>query len=193
MHTSADPDRPLAEMMGVAPPEHDIRGQLLVLLLYGCGAASLGASLIAPVLDGMPLSAWSYALPLGLLGLGCAVYVAEGLRRFECWSWFFAMGWLVPPLAGLAFAVAHESTSTGERISCAAAGMTLLGAIHYLWQRRWDFWVQPRPGARRAARRRVTPEWRAARLAGIRMDPARVPLTVSPRPGAFWTRGTRAT
>lgn len=191
MDAHADADRPLAEMMGVAPPEHDIRGQLLVLLLYGTGLAALAAALMVPVNFESNRPAWLVWAGLGAGGLGAAAFIAEGLRRFECWSWFFAMGWLVPPLSGLAFFIIDESPSTAATISSIAGGMTLLGAIHYLWQRRWDFWAQPRAAALPAPRR-VTPEWRSARLAGIRTDPARVRLTVTPRPGALWMRGTRA-
>ncbi len=79
-----------------------------------------------------------------------------------------------------------------KTVSAAAMAMMLLGALHYLWLRRWDFWTDARLERRRPPPRAVTPEWRAARLARIAAEAGRVRRTVSPRPGALWMRRTCA-
>jgi hypothetical protein len=125
-----------------------------------------------------------------MFGFGGAAYIAEGLRRFECWSWFFAMGWLVPWLAvllDLLFRPLGEET-----VPALAGAMMLTGAVHYLWARRREFWTDAKLEARRPPRRAVTPEWRAARLARIGAGEGRMRRRVSPRPGALWVRRTSA-
>lgn len=66
----------------------------------------------------------------------------------------------------------------------------VLGLIHYLWSRRLQFWADsPVYASRRPARRWVTPEWRAARLAGLASErrspasPGASPLRSAAFPG----------
>lgn len=182
-------DLPLPEMVGVAPPEHDIRGRILVLLIYGCGAAAFAGLLVEGVYNGGGVM---QCLVMALFGAGlfaAAAYLANGLRRFECWSWFFVVGWLALPLAtALDFLLRPDQPlSRPEAASAVAAVMMLLGAIHSLWVRRWDFWEEPRLEALRPRPRGVTPAWRAARLAriGAGLPSLRVP---APTAGALWMR-----
>lgn len=178
-------------MLGVAPPEHDVGGRILILLMHAFGVVILGAALAASMEGEVaPGAVILYAI-LGMFGLGGAVYIAEGLRRFECWAWFFAMGWLVPPWLAVLFGLLFEPLGE-ETLATVAAGMMLTGAVHYLWARRREFWTNAKLEARRPPPRAVTPEWRAARLAGIAAEAGRVQRRASPRPGALWMRRTSA-
>jgi hypothetical protein len=121
--------------------------------------------------------------------MACApvAYVANGLRRFECWAWFFVAGSLVMPLPGVAWILFGEP-SPATTVTTSAAFMMLAGALHYLWVRRWDFWNDARLERRRKAPRAVPPEWRAARLARIGAGPLRSRRAIPPQPGALWMR-----
>lgn len=164
MSTLSHPDPALPELVGESPPEHDLRGRMLVLMLYACGgAAFLG---MATLMRELPPAQWPLFLLFGAFFFAVAAFIAEGFRRFECWAWFFVMGWLILPVA----VVLLDPYELREAGTPAAAGFATFIAVwmHYLWSRRWQFWSDPRIQPR--ARRRVTPEWRAARLARMAAD-----------------------
>jgi hypothetical protein len=184
MDAHSDSARPLAEMLGDVPPEHDLRGRVIVLVIYACAALVWAEILIKA--DG-----WGVALALLVVTapvLAVAAYIARAVNRFECWSWFFISGWFSLFLIGIVAAFAFRDFHESEVVSAAAVAMMLLGALHYLWLRRWDFWADARLEARRPALRAVTPEWRAARLARIGAQSVRSRRTAPPRPGALWMR-----
>lgn len=165
MDARAESTDPVAEMLGVAPPEHDVRGRVLVLALHSCGIVGAGAVVV--------INWHSSGLRLLVAILACLIlagtaFLAEAVRRFACWSWFFVAGWLVLFLLPMLDALAHERLGRAEAVSGMAAAMMLMGALHYLWVRRWDFWADPRLEARLPPLRRVSPQWRAARLSGLR-------------------------
>ncbi|WP_420128885.1 hypothetical protein [Longimicrobium sp.] len=186
-----DPDAPLPEMLGVAPPEHDARGHILVLLVHGMGATVLGWSVLAPAYDAYEVGEWVLIVVLGVLVCAGIGYLADGMRRFKCWVWFFVMGWLVPAMA-VGLGELLFGTLTPEDGIVIVGTMMVMGAVHYLWARRREFWVDARLEARRPRHRSVTPEWRAARLARIGAGPGGERRTVSPRPGALWLRRASA-
>jgi hypothetical protein len=186
-----DPAAPLPDMLGVAPPEHDVRGRILVLLIHGIGAGVFGLALISPVLDRPGFFDYVQFVTLGATAWASMAYLADGVRRFRCWSWFFVMWWLVPPWLAVLLALLFEPLGE-QTVPTVAGAMTLTGAVHYLWTRRWEFWADAKLEARRPAPRAVTPEWRAARLDRIAARAGRVRRTVSPRPGALWMRRTSA-
>ncbi|HEX2079167.1 MAG TPA: hypothetical protein VHG08_15690 [Longimicrobium sp.] len=165
MDARAESTDPIGEMLGVAPPEHDVRGRILVLALYALGVAA-GAGLVMSTADEPGGNGW--ALPVAGILFAGAAFVAEAVRRFACWSWFFVAGWLVLLLLPMLDALAHEQLGPAELVSGTAAAMMLMGALHYLWLRRWDFWADPRLDARLPPPRRVSPQWRAARLSRLR-------------------------
>lgn len=180
MDARAGSDLPLQGMLGEGPPEHGLRGNTLVLLVYGCGAWVFAVSLKA---DGPPGARWSAAL-LGLMAFAIAAYVAGGLRRFRGWAWFFVVGWLV--LLCPLFLLAPYDLPWSTPVSY-LAGVTMAASIHYLWIRRGDFWLDARIAALQRRPRWVTSEWRAARLAriGAGLPSLRVP---APTAGALWMR-----
>lgn len=174
--------RPLPDMLGDVAPEHDLRGRMIVLVIYASGALAWAALVFGMRGVGERL----VGLVVGALLFACAAFVARAVERFACWSWFFAVGWLVLILVEVALNFSYQPLSGAEAVSVAAGAMMLLGALHYLWLRRWDFWVDARLERRRRGARVVTPEWRAARLAA--MGPsgrARLPAPVA---GALWMR-----
>jgi hypothetical protein len=180
--------RPLVEMLGDVPPEHDLRGRLIVLAIYACGALFWVGFLFEA--DG-----WGAGLAIFLVGapvFAIAAFIARAVERFACWSWFFVGGWLALFLLPIVAAFAFRDIRDGEAVTAAAIAMMLLGALHYLWVRRWDFWADARLEARRPAPRAVTPEWRAARLACIGARPLRSRRAIPPQPGALWKRRTFA-
>jgi hypothetical protein len=162
-----DPATPLPDMLGVAPPEHDVRGRILVLLIHGIGAGVFGRALIAPALEPLRLLDYILSVTLGAMAWASMAYLADGLRRFKCWSWFFVMWWLVPPWLGVLLALLFDSFDA-QTVPAVAGAMTLTGAVHYLWTRRREFWTDAKLEARRVRR------------------------TVSPRPGTLWMRRTSA-
>jgi hypothetical protein len=184
-----DPEAPLPDMLGVAPPEHDVRGRILILLIHGIGAGVFGYALIAAALETYLLLDCILSVSLGALAWASMAYLADGVRRFRCWSWFFVMWWLVPPWLVVLLALMFEPLGE-QTVPTIAGAMTSTGAVHYLWTRRWDFWADARLERRRPPPRAVTPEWRAARLAGIAAEAGRVRRTASDRPGALWMRRT---
>ena len=186
---SSEPAPPLADMLGDVPPEHDLRGRMIVLVIYACGAIAW-----ATVVFDMP-GGWEERLLRFVVGapvFGCAWFIARAVERFACWSWFFLGAWAVLLLPGAVGVLAYEDDAGLAAVLSAVAVMLSLGALHYLWVRRWDFWADTRLERLRPRRRVVTPEWRAARLARIGADHGRARRTVSPRPGALWMRRTRA-
>jgi hypothetical protein len=186
-----DPPAPLPDMLGVAPPEHDVRGRILYLLIYGMGAGVFALALIAPASDAYSLTEYVSFAMLGALGCASIAYLADGLRRFECRAWFFVMGWLAPAWLGTLLGLLFREF--GEEVVPAVAGaMMMTGAVHYLWTRRREFWTDAKLEARRPPRCVVTPRWRAARLARIAAEAGRVRRPVSPRPGTLWMRRTSA-
>lgn len=186
MDEHPDPTCPLPDMVGDVPPEHDLRGRLMVLGIYACGAV---------LWAGIVFEAWEWGTRLALLIVAAplfatAAFIARAVNRFECWSWFFVVGWFALFLSGIGTAFFLGDFTRSEMVSAAAMAMMLLGALHYLWLRRWDFWADARLERRRPPPRAVTPEWRAARLARMAPEAGRVHRTVSPRPGALWMRRT---
>jgi hypothetical protein len=164
MSTIPPSDRALPELVGESPPEHDLRGRMLVLMLYACGgAAFLG---MAMLMRELPPAQRPLLLLFGGFFFAVAAFIAEGFRRFECWAWFFVMGWLVLPV-GFVLMAPYELREVGTP---AAIGFGTFIALwmHYLWSRRWQFWSDPRIAP--PPRRRVTPEWRAGRLARMAAD-----------------------
>jgi hypothetical protein len=176
-------------MLGDVPPEHDLRGRMVVLMIYACGAIAWGT-----VVFDMP-GTWEDRLVRLVVGaplFGFAWFMARAVERFACWSWFFLSAWAVLLLPGAVGVLMYEDDAGTAAVVSAAAIMLSLGALHYLWVRRWDFWADTRFERLRPRRRVVTPEWRAARLAGIGTGAVRVRRTVSPRPGALWMRSASA-
>jgi hypothetical protein len=175
-------------MLGKAPPEHDLRGRILVLMIYACGA------MWVTVVFDMPAGweGWLFGFVVGAPAFAVAAYIARAVNRFACWSWFFLAGWFALALLPIVGAFLYADLGEPESVTAAAGAMMLLGALHYLWLRRWDFWTDARLELRRPAPRAVTPEWRAERLARIGTEPARSRRTVSPQPGALWMRRTSA-
>jgi hypothetical protein len=187
MDEHSDSARPLPEMLGEVPPEHDLRGRLMVL------AISLGAAVcwVTVVFD--MGAGWEERLGWFVLAspvFVCAWIFARAVERFACWSWFVLGTWLAAFLLVGLGAIFSGELSRAEAVSAAAAVMTALGGLQYLWQRRRDFWADARVQNRHPPPRAVTPEWRAARLARIGAAPHRP--RVSPRPGALWMRRSRA-
>ena len=186
MDQPADSPRPLAEMLGDVPPEHDLRGRMIVLVIYGLGAAAW-ATLVLEMNDG-------WGVRLGAFIVGAVIfapfaYIARAVQRFASWSWAFVGGWLLLFFLIAVTFIFDRYGSTAERGGAVATAMTFLGGLHYLWLRRWDFWADERLERLRTRRRYVTREWRAARLTQIRT--AHRPRAASPRPGALWMRHAR--
>lgn len=192
MDARTDSHAPLPDMLGIAPPEHDVRGRILVLLIHGIGVTILGVALVVPAANEAEPGMRILSAAAGVLGVGSAVCLAEGLRKFRCWAWFFMMYWLAPPLLVSPLILLDGSLSRSEKATAAAAGMMVLGAVHYLWTRRREFLPDAKLESRRPRLRTVTPEWRAARLARIGAETGRVRGTVSPRAGALWMRRASA-
>jgi hypothetical protein len=190
MDAHADSARPLPDMLGEVPPEHDLRGRMLVLLIYACGTMLWAAFLLMGDTWGQRVVLFIVAVPF----FATAAFLARAVTRFECWSWFFVGGWfalvfLVIVAGFLVSAFSPVGFTEAEMMTAAPIAMMLLGALHYLWLRRWDFWTDAMLERRRPRLRAVTPEWRAARLAGIGSQTVRR-RTVSPRPGALWLART---
>jgi len=187
MDGHSDSARPLPEMLGDVPPEHDLRGRLIVLVIYACGAAAW---------VGISAAGEDWVTRLALLIVtaplfGVAAFIARAVQRFACWSWFFLGAWAVLLLPAAVGVLVYEDDAGTAAVVSAAVVMLSLGALHYLWVRRWDFWTDARLDLRRQRPRAVTAEWRAARLASIGASPV-VRRTVSPQPGALWRRSTSA-
>ncbi|MBW3570623.1 MAG: hypothetical protein KY467_05915 [Gemmatimonadetes bacterium] len=181
MYRPPHSDRPLPEMVGDAAPEHDLRGRIIVRVMYGCGVLAWAT---LPFAEN---ATWGERLALfvgGALVFAWTALIAGAVERFACWSWFFVVGWFVLLLLGALDTLSYEHRTRGEAGSACAAALVLLSALHYLWLRRWDFWADARLEARCVVRR-VTPEWRRARLARMRAAPQRLPGG-SPRPGELW-------
>lgn len=188
MDASPNSARPLADMLGAVPPEHDLRGRIIVLMIYACGALAW-AGIAADGPD------WGTRLALAVLAapvFAVAAFIARAVERFACWSWFFLSAWAALLLPGAVGVLIYEDDAGTAAVLSAAAVTLSLGALHYLWVRRWDFWADARLERRRPRPRAVTPEWRAARLAQIGAQSVRSGRTVSPRPGALWMRRTPA-
>lgn len=183
MDQPAASPRPLADMLGDVPPEHDLRGRMIVLMIYACGVVAWGT-----VVFDMPGDRVDRLIRLlaGAPLFGCAWFIARAVERFACWSWFFLGAWAVLLLPGAVGVLAYEDDAGMAAVISAAAIMLSLGALHYLWVRRWDFWADPRLVSLRPRTRHVTRQWRAARLARIGTAPR--PRAASPRPGALWMR-----
>jgi hypothetical protein len=162
---------------------------MIVLTIYACGAV-----LWATVVFDMPGGwvDWLLRFVVGAPLFACAWFFARAVERFACWSWFFVGGWLVMLLLAAVNTLSYRGIFDAGGASAAAGGMMLLGVLHYLWLRRWDFWADTRLESLRVRPRVVTPEWRAARLARIQAGTGRPCRTVSPRPGALWMRRTHA-
>jgi hypothetical protein len=184
-----DRTRPLAEMLGDVPPEHDLRGRIIVFIIYACGAAAWATTLF-DVRGGW--GAWMFRFVVGASVFAVATYIARAVNRFACWSWFFVGGWFALALLAIVGAFSYADMGDPEAVTAAAVAMMLLGALRYLWLRRWDFWADARLELRGPPPRAVTSEWRAARLAQIGAQSVRSRRTVSPRPGALWMRRTSA-
>jgi hypothetical protein len=163
MSAPTDPDLLSAQLLGESAPEHGLAGRTLILFIHCVGVVSwLGLVFLEPGSAGerLVLAGLGLAIPAG-----CA-YLAESLRRFECWAWFFMMLWVVPVALGLLGVLA--AGGQGEAASVSAGLVSAAGCIHYLWSRRLEFWADAHTRtSARPARRWVTPEWRAARLARI--------------------------
>lgn len=84
------------DLLGESPPEHGLLGRLLILLLH-CAGLTLWGVIVFEGPGTLPLGMAIFAL---LIPFTCA-YVAESLRRFECWSWFTLMFILCPAALGL--------------------------------------------------------------------------------------------
>lgn len=182
MDERPDSHLPLAGMLGEGPPEHGLRGRALLALVYGCGAWAFAASLRVDNGRADSLA----AVLLGAMAFGVAVCVAEGLRRFRSWAWFFAAGWL--GLLCPVLLLAPGEMPWPAPVSY-LAGVMGIGWIHSLWTRRGDFLPDERVEALRRRPRWVTREWRAARLA--RMNTVLpLPRAAAPVAGALWTRGS---
>jgi hypothetical protein len=176
-------------MLGDVPPEHDLRGRLLVLGIYAAGVV-LWAMIAFDLGEG-----WEERLGMFVLASPvpvCAAIIARAVERFAFWSWAIGVVWLAVFLLVGVGALTSLDLSRAEAVSAAAAVMMMLGGLQYLWLRRRDFWADLRVEHRRPPPRAVTPEWRAARLARIGAGTGRVRRRVSPRPGALWMRRTRA-
>jgi hypothetical protein len=165
-------------MLGAGPPEHGLRGGSLILTIAG-----LGVALFAEMLTWTGELRWSVPIAAGILA-GC-VFVAQEIRHHRCWAWFFVMGWLVLMFAPALLLLPGEFV--WPRPVSYGLGVMVLGWIHWLWTRRGDFLPDARIDALRRRERRVTAEWRGARLSrmGPSMSPVRPP---PPVPGALWTR-----
>jgi hypothetical protein len=164
MQTQTERTESFAEMLGIAPPEHDVRGRILVLALYAFGTLSAAVVITGAESPGERLP---FAIGAALL-FGGAAFLAEAVRRFACWSWFFVAGWLVLLLLPMLDTLVFGRLGPAEAVSSAAAVMMLAGALHYLWVRRWEFWADARLDARLPPPRRVSSGWRAERLSGLR-------------------------
>jgi hypothetical protein len=180
------PEAPLPDILGVAPPEHDLLGRVLILLIHTCAAWVLALALVAPVGDGRPVGECVTMAALGGLGCAALMYLAEGVRRFRCWAWFFVVAWLALPLPGVLAMLLSPIASMTEDVTSFAAGVMLIGGLRYLWQRRWDFWVDARLDARFRAPRGVSAEWCAARRAQLAASVPRRPA--APVAGALWAQ-----
>ena len=179
MERHSESSAPLADMLGDVPPEHDLRGRLIVLAIYACGAL---------LWVGFLFEAGPAMFLVGASVFAFAAFIARAVDRFACWSWFFLGAWALLLLPGAVGVLVYEDDAGQAAVISAAAVMLSLGALHYLWVRRWDFWTDTRLEVRRPPPpRAVTPEWRAARLARIGSQPVRS-RSVSPRPGALWMR-----
>lgn len=161
-----------ADLFGVSPPEHGVLGRALIVLIHCIiPAAGIVALIVRPWERGDRAD----MVVAGVVFLLWGAYVAECLRRFECWAWFFVMPLLlavtVLPLLAMgaaAFILIRGGTPPSEVLGYGGLSIPLVAWIHYLWSRRWDFWSDPPSRARRRPERRwVTPEWRAARLARL--------------------------
>jgi hypothetical protein len=74
-----------------------------------------------------------------VLGLGITYH----FYRFHCWAWFFVAGWLVlGTLPVLAVFDRPCCWQEGERELLIAIGAACFVPLHYLWKRRYDFWVE---------------------------------------------------
>jgi hypothetical protein len=161
MNAPQDLPSPDVDLLGVSPPEHGLPGRALMVLLYMAAPAAAFS---------WALTEWQREDPMPAVGFTAIVfafgtYLAESLRRFECWSWFFTM----PLLTGVVLTLLAVMADSAPREAVGFAGLCAPVAawMHYLWTRRWQFWSDgpSRPAPR--SERWVTPEWRAARLAGM--------------------------
>lgn len=159
-HPVSDPAAP--EILGESPPEHGLAGHMLVLLIHSLG----GVGFLALMLDGSR----SWPELAGLFPFACIIplstaILADALRRFECWSWFFLMLALVGYVWTAAVVVSDLAVDVAQVMSLSIPVMVW---TRYLWVRRWQFWADsPTRPSQRLPNRRVTAEWRAARLARI--------------------------
>ncbi|HEU4884309.1 MAG TPA: hypothetical protein VFT45_18785 [Longimicrobium sp.] len=155
-------------------------------MIYACGTA-MWAIVVFDAPGGWGM--WVLGFAVGAPVFAVAAYIARAVDRFACWSWFFVGGWFALALLTIVGAFSYADLGDPEALTAAATAMMLLGALHYLWVRRWDFWADARLERRRPPPRAVTPEWRAARLARMGTQTVRR-RTVSPQPGALWMRRT---
>lgn len=169
MDAHPTPDLPVHDLVAESPPEHAMPGRTLILLVHAVGWTAFVALAFS-----RPVSSETAALAVfGALFPLFGAYLGEALRRFECWSWFFAIPLLCA--VGLTMLANVGGLPAWEAACAATFSIPLLGWIHYLWVRRWQFWSEW-PARPRPVRRRVSPAWRAARLARIgagRASPAR--------------------
>ncbi len=184
MDARTDSDLPLEGMLGEGPPEHGLRGQALIALVYACGAWVFALSLTVD--NGRADS--TGPMLLGVMAFAGCAFAAQSLRRFRCWAWFFVMGWLVLVFAPSLLLAAGDFPWPAP-VSY-AAGVMVIGWIHWLWTRRGDFLPDARIDALRRRQRWVTRDWRTARLTGLS---AAVPSRpAAPVPGALWMRRSAA-
>ena len=126
---------------------------MMVLGICACGAVPW----VGIVLEG---DGWATRLALFVVAapiFATAAFIARAVNRFQCWSWFFVIGWFALFLLGIGTAFSLGDFTRPEMVSAAAMVMMLLGALHYLWLRRWDFWADARLERRRPHPRAVTP------------------------------------
>lgn len=121
------PEAPLPDILGVAPPEHGLLGRVLILLIHTCAAWVLALALIAPAGDGRPVGECVTTAALGGLGCAALMYLAEGVRRFRCWAWFFVAAWLALPLPGVLAMLMSPIDSLTEDATSFAGGVMLIG------------------------------------------------------------------
>jgi hypothetical protein len=189
MEEHSDSTRPLPDMLGDVPPEHDLRGRMIVLTIYACGTLVWAGFVFEG--DEGPGPRLVFFIAGALIFVWTAL-VARAVERFACWSWFFVAGAAVLALPGAAGALVYDDLSGSGAVAAAAGVMLSLGTLHYLWVRRRDFWIDARLERLRPRSRVVTPEWRAARLARIGTQSVCARRRVSPRPGALWMHRTGA-
>jgi hypothetical protein len=120
-------------MLGADGPELGLRGWSRVLTIYGCGAMLFWA------LSSAEGTGSERLLPelIGAAMFAAAAFIAEGVRRYNCWAWFTVMGWLVL-FFGPALLLYPADFAWPTPVSYALGVMTI-GWIHWLWTRRGDF------------------------------------------------------